>query len=144
MKFQVKNRSIECIRYSSNNKQSVIARFDEHLRITPPHVISQLIEDELLRLSEWLAERELIKDAPAENNLLCLLPSLMDEAIDALDHIDGISQKSYALLLTASEELHEKLRSVEHMVSQRPRTLNEFTRTEANKERIKHVKNYLL
>jgi hypothetical protein len=144
VKFQVKNRSIECIRVSANNEQSVIVRFDEHLRIAPPHVINKLIKEELVSLADWLAERELIKGAPAENNLLYLLPSLMDEAIAALDHIDGIHQEPYSLLLAASEELQEKLLSVEHKVSKRSGTLTEITDTEANKERIKQVKNNLL
>jgi hypothetical protein len=144
VKFQVKNRSIECIRVSANNKQSVIVRFDEHLRIAPPHVINKLVTGELLSLADWLAERELIKGAPAENNLLYLLPGLMEEAVAALDHIDSIYQEPYSLLLRASEKLQQKLLSVEHKVSKRSGTLTEITNAEANKERIKQVKNNLL
>jgi hypothetical protein len=144
MEFQVKNRSIECIRIDSNNKQSVIVRFDEHLRTAPPHVINKLVEVELLSLAEWLAEREHIRDAPTENNLFSLLPSLMGEAVTALDHSDGINQEAYSLLLVASEKLHKKLLSVEHKINEPSSTLNEITRTEANKERIKQVKKDLL
>ncbi|WP_372738398.1 hypothetical protein [Neptunomonas sp.] len=144
MKFQVKNGSVECIRTSSDNTQSVIVRFDENLKIAAPHVMSKLSKDELQSLEEWLAERELIKDAPTENNLLCLLPSLMDKAIAALDHTDSINQESYALLLAASEKLHEKLLSVEDVVVKKSSKLTAINRTEANKERIKQVKKDLL
>ncbi|SFG06496.1 hypothetical protein [Neptunomonas qingdaonensis] len=144
MKFQVKNGSVECIRTYSNNKQSVIVRFDENLKIAAPHVISKLSQDELLSLDEWLAERELIKDAPTGDNLLCLLPSLMDKAITALDHTDNIDQEAYSLLLAASEKLHEKLLSVEDVVVKKSSKLTAINRTEANKERIKQVKKDLL
>ncbi len=75
MKFQVKNRSIECIRISADGKHFVVVRFDERLRIAPPHVINKLVGGELLSLTQWLAERELIKDAPAENNLCTFSPA---------------------------------------------------------------------
>lgn len=144
MKFQVKNGSIECIRINPNSEQSVVARFDEHLRIAPPHLINKLLADELKSLEEWLADREVIKDAPAEKNLLCLLPSLMNEAVEALDNIDGIDQESYSLLVAATERLHQKLLSAASMVDKSSRPLDEITHTEANKERIKYVKKDLL
>lgn len=144
MIFQVKNGSVECIRTYSNNKQSVIVRFDENLKIAAPHVISKLSQGELLSLDEWLAERELIKDAPTEDNLLCLLPSLMEKAIAALDHTVSINQESYSLLLAASTKLHEKLLSVEGKVITKSSKLTAINRTEANKERIKQVKRDLL
>ena len=144
MKFQVKNGSVECIRTSANNQQSVIVRFDENLKVAAPHVMSKLSNHELLKLEEWLAERELIKDAPTENNLLCLLPSLMDEAIIALDNTNSINQESYSLLVAATQRLNEKLLNVEDIVINKSSKLTAINRTEANKERIKQVKRDLL
>ncbi|MFT5707093.1 MAG: hypothetical protein ACI9ES_001383 [Oceanospirillaceae bacterium] len=91
-----------------------------------------------------MAEREHIKEAPTENNLLYLLPTLMNDALTALDNIGSVNQETYSSLLTATEKLLVKLHNIEETALTDSRTLSTINRTEANKERMKQVKNDLL
>ena len=58
MRFQVNGSRVECHRFQTRNKYSLVASFDAHLEEVAPHVAGALTSFEVQELEQWMLERK--------------------------------------------------------------------------------------
>lgn len=97
MNFVQTNQSVQCVRMHQENGRTVsevIVSFDEQLSIIAPHVSALLSADEINQLGAWLEERKQLqqelKDKPLGIAVLEALPGLIQEATNAVRHLDTV------------------------------------------------------
>ncbi|WP_101759493.1 hypothetical protein [Oceanicoccus sp. KOV_DT_Chl] len=149
MKFTADASNIICSRVDTQTKSNltneyIVAHFDKRLKEIPPHVESQLTDEETDELRHWLLDREKIKQDPSEKNLLELLPKLMDEGIVAIDELDTINQNTFNKLLTSIDHLRCKLLGAKSKLSSTPANSAQLNKQEANKERLDQVAKHII
>lgn len=118
MIFVQTNQAVQCIRThqeSGRTVSEVIVSFDKQLSTIAPHVSALLSTDEINQLGAWLEDRKQLqqelKDKPLGIAVLEALPGLIQEATDAVRHLDTLDislhnqiEQSLHLFQTALEK----------------------------------------
>ena len=97
MNFVQTNQSVQCVRTHQENGRTVsevVVSFDEQLSTIAPHVSALLSTDEINQLGAWLEERKQLqhelKEKPLGIAVLEALPGLIQEATDAVRHLNTV------------------------------------------------------
>jgi hypothetical protein len=147
MKFSVAGSKIVCSRVDNTAEGTDtyrrVAQFDAHLDAIPPHVAARLTQGEIDELEQFLVDRKRIQANPAEKNMLEALPVLLQEAVEALESVDGINKSMHKQLTTSINRLQAALSRVNPQ-SQGCRTpVKKMRESEALKERLENIKQEL-
>jgi len=97
MNFIQTNHSVQCVRTHlehGHEVSEVVVSFDEQLSTIAPHVSAALSTEEINQLDTWLKERaqlqQELKEKPLGLTILEALPGLMQEATDAVRHLETL------------------------------------------------------
>ncbi len=102
MNFVQSNKSVQCIRTHQKHGKEIselIVSFDEQLATIAPHVSALLSAKEISQLDAWLIERNklqlALEDKPLGITVLEALPGLLQEAADAVSHLEQLDASLY-------------------------------------------------
>ena len=97
MNFIQTNHAVQCVRTHFEHGREVsevVVSFDEQLSTIAPHVSALLSTEEINQLGAWLEERtklqQELKEKPLGMTILEALPGLMQEATDAVRHLESL------------------------------------------------------
>lgn len=148
MKFIQKDHSVECIREHGNHDHSseeIVASFDEQLDSIPPHVAGLLSTSEINELEHWLDEKHQLRasldNKPLGNTILETLPSLMDEATQALASQDILDKELYKQIKKSLMKLDLRLSRFHKLSEAELSEFNALEQEEVLKEQLNSIQN---
>lgn len=100
MRFRVSGNKIICSRRDRTIRDGDpyrrVVEFDAHVDKVPPHVASRLTKREIRELKRYLADRARLQAEPAAENMLHILPDMLDEATESLQDVEQVNESIYS------------------------------------------------
>ena len=143
MKFTVSGSQITCSRKNGSveNEDSYrkIVSFDAHLDTVAAHVAARLTPLETNQLEEFLADRRRIHTNPTEQNILEVLPGLLEVATGILESGDSVNDAVYKQLSDSVSTFSEAMEKVDIVSGGGPAALKRMRGSQAQSERLRDI-----
>ncbi|WP_250656568.1 hypothetical protein [Alkalimarinus coralli] len=147
MNFVQTNNAVQCVRtrYVDGREISeVVVSFDDQLCTIAPHVSAHLSSEEIKQLEAWLAERarlqNKLKEKPLGTTVLEALPSLLQEATDAVRHLDSLDVTLHNQITQSLNLFSEALDSALHTSRHEQSEFDSLQHEEVLKEQLNSIK----
>lgn len=116
MRFRVAGNKIICSRRDRTVRDGDpyrrVVEFDAQVDKVPPHVASRLTKPEIRELRQYLADRARLQAEPAAENMLHVLPDMLNEAAESLQDVEQINKSTFCRINESLERFKAELQKI--------------------------------